>query len=235
MSQKFTSSYINVSFRDMESAQGILAVMTQAGLEPSADTYTTLLCGFAKEGNMEVIDKLMKECEEKEIFLLDKDLLEIIYSLVINGHKEHVPGLLEKTRKQFGYNQDAINIIFRLINKNEDDSAYLILKSMPRLAKEDGTLHPSGHFFLKQLVKADFPIEKIVRYSNLLMEDNMYDRGLTHATESALQFGNVKMAMKLFDELEKVGAPIRQHYFWPLLKVRFKKSCFKQFINKTQF
>lgn len=42
---------------DIESAIGILTVMSQAGLEPSADTYTTLLCGFARKGDVDSISK----------------------------------------------------------------------------------------------------------------------------------------------------------------------------------
>lgn len=40
-------------FRDLESARGVIQVMSQAGLEPDGDTYRTLLCGYAKQGLLE--------------------------------------------------------------------------------------------------------------------------------------------------------------------------------------
>jgi leucine-rich PPR motif-containing protein, mitochondrial len=64
---------------DMESASGILAVMKQTGLEPSADSYTTLLCGYARKGDIGAINTLLEQCEKNEVYLLDKDLLDIIY------------------------------------------------------------------------------------------------------------------------------------------------------------
>ena len=67
--------------------------MAQAGLQPSADTYTTLLCGYARKGDIDYICKTIDSCEQKEIFLLDKDILEIIYSLATNGHPEKVDSL----------------------------------------------------------------------------------------------------------------------------------------------
>lgn len=201
----------------MDSAHGILSVMTQAGLEPSADTYTTLLCGYAKNGNIETITKLCDECEEKEIFLLDKDYLDIIYSLATNGHSQYVPQILGKVRKSIGYNQDAYNLILRLINKGQEDAAYEVLKSMPRNSKEDGTPLPSGHFFIRHLVKTDRPVEKILQYCTKLEEENLYDRALLFATEISLQFGNDKIAYPLLEELQKKGNEIRQHYFWPLI------------------
>lgn len=90
---------------DMESAQGILSVMAQAGLELGADTYTTLLCGYARAGDIEAINKTLQECDSKEIYFLDKDYLDVAYALIVNGHEEHVPLVLEKVRKAFGYNQ----------------------------------------------------------------------------------------------------------------------------------
>jgi len=74
----------------MESAAGILGVMQQAGLDPSADTYTTLLCGYAKKGDIDAITKTLEQCDAKDIQLLDKDYMDIIYSLAVNNHLEHV-------------------------------------------------------------------------------------------------------------------------------------------------
>lgn len=81
-------------YSDLESAHGILGVMRQAGLEPSNETYTTLLCGYAKKGDMGAIEKLMEECEAKDTFLTDKDVLEIVYISAINKHTD----LVDKVR-----------------------------------------------------------------------------------------------------------------------------------------
>ena len=138
----------------MESAVGILQVMKQAGLEPSADTYTTLLCGFAKKGDVENILKTIESCEEKEIFLLDKDILEVIYSLASNGHGDKVDAVLAKMKKSVGYNQDAYNLILRLTNKGQVDVAFKVLNSMVRSTDADGNPSDTGSFFVRQMVKA---------------------------------------------------------------------------------
>ncbi|GJQ86626.1 hypothetical protein Trydic_g15730 [Trypoxylus dichotomus] len=182
---------------DMDSAQGILTVMTQAGLEPSADTYTTLLCGYAKKGDIETINTILNECEQKEIFLLDKDYLDTIYALAINGHSEHVPIILNKTR--------------------HEDVAYTILQSIPRGTKPDGSQWPIGAFFIKQMIKADRPIEEVSKYCEKLEQDELYENGLLLATEVCLELGNEKLTYDLLNELRKKGLPLRQHYFWPLI------------------
>lgn len=208
----------------MDSAEGIISVMSQAGLEPSADTYTTLLCGYAKKGDIESIKKTLTDCETKDVFLLDKDYLDIVYALGINGHNDYIPVILEKVRKAIGYNQDAINLIYRLINKGCEDSAYLVLLSMPRIQNDDGTLRPTGGFFIKQLVKANRPVEKVLEFCNKLESEDMHHRALITATEISLNLGNEVVAYALLRELQNRKQPVRQHYFWPLLVAKAKED-----------
>ncbi|KAL3266917.1 hypothetical protein HHI36_011067 [Cryptolaemus montrouzieri] len=207
---------------DMESAHGILSIMAQAGLEPSADTYTTLLCGYAKSGDIETMKKILEECESKEIHLLDKDYLDICYSLAISGHEEHLPIILSKVRKAIGYNQDALNIILNLVNKAKEEAGYLILKSMVRNFTPEGTPLPSGGFFIRQLVKVRRPVQNIIELCNRLETEGFLDRSLHTALEVSLETGNETIALSLMEELQKQGKEIRQHYFWPLFRSRAK-------------
>jgi hypothetical protein len=50
----------NAIFSDMESAEGIISVMKQAGLEPNDDTYVTLMCGYARKGDIENIKRIVQ-------------------------------------------------------------------------------------------------------------------------------------------------------------------------------
>ncbi|XP_035911020.1 leucine-rich PPR motif-containing protein, mitochondrial isoform X2 [Anopheles stephensi] len=202
---------------DLESATGILAVMAQAGLQPSADTYTTLLCGYARKGDIDYICKTIDTCEQKEIFLLDKDILEIIYSLATNGHPEKVDQLVEKIRRQAGYNQDAVNVILRLINRGHEDVGLKLLRTMPRASKNDGELANTGSFLVRQLVRAKRPAEKVIAVCNELQEGGMNDRAHLIALETALKGGLPELSFALLEELAKQNQPIRQHFFWPLM------------------
>ncbi|XP_058057678.1 leucine-rich PPR motif-containing protein, mitochondrial [Anopheles bellator] len=202
---------------DLESSTGILAVMSQAGLQPSADTYTTLLCGYARKGDIEYITKTIDSCEQKEIFLLDKDLLEIVYALATNGHPEKVDPLLERIRRQAGYNQDAVNVILRLINNGQEEVGLKLLRTMPRAAKNDGELANTGSFLIRQLVRAQRPSERLIAICRELQEGGMNDRALLIALETALKSGAVETSFALLEELVAQQQPIRQHFFWPLL------------------
>lgn len=190
--------------------------MKQAGLEPSADTYTTLLCAFARHGDIEALNTTLAECEPKEIILLDKDLLDIVYTLTINGHGEQVDSVLAKLRISPGFNQDAVNNILRLVNKGHEDVALKLLRLMPRGTRVNGEPIDVGAFFIRQLVKANRPVEKILTICRTLQAEGLNPRALTIATEAGLTHGAMNNALPLLQEMKNLGLPIRQHYFWPL-------------------
>ncbi|KAB0799524.1 hypothetical protein PPYR_07404 [Photinus pyralis] len=202
---------------DMESAESIVSVMMKAGLEATADTYTTLACGYAKKGDIDTINKLLEKCEQSEIYLVDKDYLDIVEALATNGHLKHIPVILGRVRKAFGYNQDAINMIYRLINNGLEEAALMVLETLPRITKPDGGLHNSGSFFIKQLVKAKRPLETILEYCKIFEERKLHDRPLLLATEVSIQQGDEIEAYALMKQLQNSGYEIRQHFFWPLI------------------
>lgn len=155
----------------MESAKGILSVIKQAGLEPSAETYATLLCCYAKHGDLESINTTLVECEKNEILLLDKDILDVIYSLTVNGHGDKIDGLLGKFHLSAGFNQDCVNVILRLTNNGYEDVCLKLLRVMPRGNRPDGQPVDVGVFFIRQLVKANRPVEKILSICKILQDE----------------------------------------------------------------
>lgn len=70
----------------MESATGIMTVMQQAGLEPSTETYKTLICGYSKCGDLNAVRRVLDECTSKQVYFMDRDYMDIIYELAVNNH-----------------------------------------------------------------------------------------------------------------------------------------------------
>lgn len=202
---------------DLESAVGILGVMGQAGLEPSADTYTTLLCGYARKGDIASINKYIEECESKEVHLMDKDYLEVVYALTVNGHGDKVDEVLSRVKKGFGYNHDAVNTILRLINRGHEDVALKILKTMPRGTRYNGEQSDTGNFLIKQLIRSNRPAEQVLNICRELEESELNTKPIMIAVEAALTNGNVDLSKALLKEMQTKGLPIRQHYFWPII------------------
>ncbi|ODN04280.1 Leucine-rich PPR motif-containing protein, mitochondrial [Orchesella cincta] len=200
---------------DMESAEGILTVMGQAGLEPNDDTYVTLMTCYAKQGDIQNVHRIVKECEQKEIFLIDRDFLNVVHSLAQNNHQGLIDEILPYLKKHTGFNQEATNVIFKLVNIGQEEVAYKVLKQMTPIVRQDEPI-PSGNFFIKHLVQSSKPAEVIIKYCKALQDDGLNNYALSRATETALISRNFDLAVDLFEALKLYGYPLRQHYFWPM-------------------
>lgn len=74
----------------MESAEGVLNLMKESNLEPSSDSYTLLASGYAKQGNIGKVIEVLDSCENKELYLNDKEYLDIIYTMAVNGNGDKI-------------------------------------------------------------------------------------------------------------------------------------------------
>lgn len=156
---------------DLESAKGILTVMTQAGLEPTADTYSTLLSCYARHGNLDAIRSTFEECDRKDIVLLDRDILELVYQLTINGHGDKIDSILTRLHISQNFNHECVNVILRLINRGHEDVGLRLLRMMPRGTRPSGDLIDVGSFFIRQLVKAQRPMENVLNICRMLSDE----------------------------------------------------------------
>ncbi|CAK1600773.1 unnamed protein product [Parnassius mnemosyne] len=208
---------------DTEGAKAVLETMAAAGLQPTNRTYTLLACGYARKGDVESVENVIKTAIEKDVYLSDKDILDIIEHLAIGGHDDKIEQLFPHLQKSHGYNQEVCNLILRLLNKGHEQTAKKMMMTMPKVSNAEDTPF-KGAFFVKQLLKLNKSPEDIVNSCRKLQEEGLIPKALYIATENALQLKKTQLAYKLFKEMQKDGLEIRQHYYWPLLVQKGKEG-----------
>lgn len=198
---------------DLKSAADIVNVMKHAGLEPSSNIYTTLLCAYAKHGDMASLRYTLKECQQNDITLLNQDFMDIIYSLAIHDHHQHIDEIFDKLLPVSGYGQDLFNLILKLANKKQ----YSIAKKLflTKIQNKDSFL-PCGDF-IKHMVKIECPIHETLALCEELKRLGVGDKAILEAAEASLANGQTENSYSILLALKNDGFPIRPHYFWPLL------------------
>ncbi|KAG7334238.1 hypothetical protein KOW79_002645 [Hemibagrus wyckioides] len=204
---------------DMESAENILSVMKGAGIEPGPDSYLALLVAYAEVGNMSKIKETMDTAQSKDVSLMDRDLMQVVFSLAKAGHQQYVPEIVECMRHERGYVPDAMNLCLSLITQGFEDTAFTVLKTFPGLQTElqDGETLNMGNFFLRHCVNMNKSPEKLVAYCMQLKDSNLHSSPLQFTLYCALESKNLAMAVEIMKKMKEKGLPIRPHYFWPLL------------------
>ncbi len=64
--------------------------------------------------------------------------MEVLYTAAVHGHSKIVDYLLSQMSRFSGYNQDCFNVILRLINLQQVDQAFKVLKSMKPIQLTNG-------------------------------------------------------------------------------------------------
>ncbi|XP_077438416.1 leucine-rich PPR motif-containing protein, mitochondrial [Vanacampus margaritifer] len=212
---------------DIESAKNILSVMMEAGIEWGPDTFVSLLNAYAEKGDMDSLKKTLEEAENADCSLMDRDILDVIFTLAKAGHKQHIPEMVERLRHERGYVPDAINLCLSLITRGDDETAFLMLKKFPRLQSDDDSNADSpnlGNFFLRHCINMDTPLERISRYCKELQELNLHTSPFTFTLLCALQAKKTDVSLELMKMMKEQNLPIRPHYFRPLLTQHAKDN-----------
>ncbi|XP_066534859.1 leucine-rich PPR motif-containing protein, mitochondrial [Hoplias malabaricus] len=204
---------------DMESAANILSVMSGAGIVPGPDTYLALLCAYAEKGDIAKIKETLDNVENTDTSLMDRDLMQIIFSLAKAGHQQHVPQIVERMRHERGYVPDAMNLCLSLITQGFEDTAFDVLKTFPSLQaeSENGDSPDLGNFFLRHCVNMDKSPEKLVAFCKDLKDSKLHSAPLQFTLYCALDSKKTALAVELMKTMKEEGLPLRAHYFWPLL------------------
>uniref|UniRef100_A0A672L1Z7 Leucine rich pentatricopeptide repeat containing n=1 Tax=Sinocyclocheilus grahami TaxID=75366 RepID=A0A672L1Z7_SINGR len=203
---------------DMDSAEGILSVMKGSGIEPGPDTYLSLLNVYAEKGDISQIKQTLETVENADILLMDRDLMQVVFSLTKASHQQHVPEIVERMRHERGYVPDAMNLCLSLITHGHEETAFSVLKSFTGLLVESQTSDSPdlGNFFLRHCANMDKPVENIVGFCKDLKDSGLHSSPLQFTLQCALEAKKTGMAVELMRSMKEEGLPLRPHYFCPL-------------------
>ncbi|KFV70036.1 hypothetical protein N307_14457, partial [Dryobates pubescens] len=205
---------------DMKSAENILSVMRMAGVEPGPDTYLSLLSVYAEKGDIDSIKKTLEEVEKTEGYLMDRILMQVIFSLVKAGYPQYIEDIKERIRFERELIPDAMNLCLTLITHGFEDIGFNILKSFNHLSRENVD---QGSFFLQHCVNRDTPMNKLKQFCFELKEAKMHSAPLPFILRCALEANKSALAIDVMKMMKEEGLPLRAHYAWPLL-VQFQKE-----------
>uniref|UniRef100_A0A669D8G0 Leucine rich pentatricopeptide repeat containing n=1 Tax=Oreochromis niloticus TaxID=8128 RepID=A0A669D8G0_ORENI len=173
---------------DIESAKNILSVMGGAGIEPGPDTYVSLLNAYAEKGDLENMKKTLEAADSADCSLMDRDIMQVIFTLAKSKHQQHIPEMVERLRHERGYVPDAMNLCLSLITQGQEDTAFHILKTFPTLQSDNSSDSANlGNFFLRHCINMDTSLEKIIRFCKELQESNMHTSPLSFTLSCALE------------------------------------------------
>uniref|UniRef100_A0A8C2TFR6 Leucine rich pentatricopeptide repeat containing n=1 Tax=Coturnix japonica TaxID=93934 RepID=A0A8C2TFR6_COTJA len=205
---------------DIKSAENILSVMRMAGVEPGPDTYLSLLNVYAEKGDVDNIKKTLDEVDKTEGYLMDRVLMQVIFSLAKAGYPQYIEDIKERIRFEKELIPDMMNLCLSLVTHGFEDISFHILKTYNHSSPENVD---QGSFFLQHCVNRNMPMSKLKQFCNELKEAKMHSAPLVFILRCALETNRSDLAIDVMKAMKEEGLPIRPHYSWPLL-VGFQKE-----------
>ncbi|NXE90168.1 LPPRC protein, partial [Menura novaehollandiae] len=209
---------------DMKSAENILSVMRMAGVEPGPDTYLSLLNVYAEKGDADSIKKTLEQVDKTEGYLVDRILMQVIFSLAKAGYPQYIEDIKGRIRFERELIPDAMNLCLTLITHGFEDISFSILKSFNHLSRDN---MDQGSFFLQHCVNRDLPLNKLKQFCGELKEAKMHSAPLPFVLRCALEANKSALAIDVMKMMKEEGLTLRPHYSWPLLVAYQKEKNLK--------
>merc|ERR1719228_2062310 len=207
---------------DLAHAHGMLKVMKTWGLVPSAETFLTLACAYAKAGDWQGVERVVGEAAAQGTSFKDGDYLELIFALSEGGHKEHINKVLALSHPESdNFGSLVSHLVVRLINMGHDDVGYNLVKYTV-----DNSCDNTGRLvceeFLSQLVYVNRPVAKLLWFVKDMGQQRILTGGLNKLVEVAVSQKNLPLGIKLAGILVSEGGRIEEEQFCALLKLAVK-------------
>ena len=208
---------------DFNAAFNTIEIMKKSEVEPSSVTYTTLLTCLAEKVTTDAtVDKHFQETfatANETVYLSDRMKMDILKALLVHApaspHIQTVESTLQKT---LGFKTDASNAATELLHRGHLDAALRIFYMLPRGGMPD-QYKVSGSFFVAQMVRSNFPPEKIFEICSRFKNEGINDFAFQTVADVAAEVSDLKTARMFVRRfLQEAEDPVpRTHYFWPLL------------------
>lgn len=127
--------------------------MKEEGITPSRETFVAVLRVHAKDGDIATMLSEIEHLKSEGIHLQDKDILQLIYDLAVNGHGASCTQLFELLTKGGFYPRLAANTAIRLMRNNLDVVANSLLQTIPGRTAGTGENLNSNEFLINRLSK----------------------------------------------------------------------------------
>lgn len=172
--QVFSNNDVLIAYRETEKAFQLLPTMKDLGFSVTNETYAALLRAHAKHGDVNAILSEIERLKTKRIYLKDRDILNLIYDLSVNGYGEKAACLMDLFVKNEGFVRAATNTVIRLVNAEQFDVVIKLLKTFPIKAYATGKNVNIGGFVLKQLVRHNRSRDEIMSICKQMEEEGLH-------------------------------------------------------------
>ncbi|XP_076687087.1 bicoid stability factor [Andrena cerasifolii] len=203
---------------DLKSISKILLNIIESKIKPNAETFTAVMCAYAKKNNIDGIKEQIYTCKSSNIHLSNENIFNVIYTLAANNYTQHIDTMYRYIKKSSVLSSDEIRLLLKLLYINQVDTVVNILSHI-----RPGKIVP---LVLENLVYCSTNVDKIIYTCSIIEKRQMHTNPLLSAVYYSFLKDDDALCLPLLRAC-KLRYSIKPHYFWPLLLKKANAYDFK--------
>uniref|UniRef100_W8AAS6 Leucine-rich PPR motif-containing protein, mitochondrial n=1 Tax=Ceratitis capitata TaxID=7213 RepID=W8AAS6_CERCA len=212
---------------DIAGCRAVLDNMVAAGIQPSAETQSVLVCAYLENDTAQKAIEIVQQFRGQFNAVQVVSMLRSLLYVEKQPEEEFIKMLVRELPKDFAEDIEVAiplrHVCIELLHNTNLSSALAIINALPTPRfNENQSIDTFGVFLLQELFRSKYSTEEIIDVAKLLVESKKNTRALHIVTEIALR----RSAESALPYLEKLSEqePLRPHYFWPLLLQSHQQS-----------
>lgn len=205
--------------------------MKKMDVAPSEETYTAIMCAYAKVNDIKNIKEVLFHCKKKGMKFLDKHMLDVIYTLIINNNMHHINQIIAN----IGNLSHTAKIYFlSKIMDTKQDVAMEVISFILSLDRNKANYNQLACFFIIKLINSNVSSDKIID-ACIHLETKYNDRkAFSQAIYYSFKYGDNVMTLDLLKAWKRRGHKLRPHYFWPILTKLIEKNNIQDLLHNIK-
>lgn len=187
-------------------------MMQENGLKVQKTTLTSLLTGYAKIGSIEDITSTFNRFSELKITLLNRDVLEVIFELYVNGHDEVIEPVVSRLCNSLELSTSLESFVENAVHRKFDGVLHKLLKIFDELNRI--TL---ATLYVKAL--RDAPAQQIEEVVEVIEDHGITLQSDPSVFETVLQSNSKRLIRAILDDMKTKSLPIEGKHFWKLIEL----------------
>lgn len=204
--------------RNIDAANDVIASLKEAGYKVNMFTFEAFLMHYAKDGDLESIEKTFDRMKEENLEVLSRDIFKLICEMAINGHAEKIDALLPYVKPTIELRRSLLSGITILVEKSQSTIIPKILE------RSDGNVKERLKHLIDEMVRCSTPEVEFVETIANIEATGITIEANFDIFKSALDGPSADIIRRILKYMQAKSIPVTENVFENLIQLAAKED-----------
>lgn len=195
-----------------------IATLKESGYKVNAYTFEALLSHYGKSGDLENIQQTFEMFKEKNQEILNRDILNVMCDLAVNGHADKIDALIPSLKPTIELRRSLVTAITKFVENKKSAIVPKLLKA------SDGNVIAKYKLLVQEMVRLSSSEEEFNEVFNCIEANGITMENNFDVFQPALESSSTEIIRKLLAHMKSRSLPMTESVFEKLFQLAAKKG-----------